>query len=175
MGWYGSFARTKTERINEVLKECTWKNENTTSQLISKRTSPSGVWTLQKIQYKDSEPEYVLCVHMMHLSDGQWMVKSISLCAGPGDIDCPASLVDQWYKLCNGVMPNEYASNWYDKWKKQNEVNIKSKSLKENDKLIVYGNEVHFVKWYNKSKSKFVGIREGRQFWYHTKGITEIF
>jgi len=173
MGSWATNAKTKAERCKEIENDCNWENENSKSQLLGKRVTTSGLWTLQKITDKDNS-EYIHTIHIMNKNDGQWWVKSIYTGCGPCYYDCPKSLVKQWLKLKDNQFENEYETNWYHTWKAYDEKWEQAQSLKTGD-VITCGNEkVKFLHWYTKNHNKLVGAREidGKMFWYYTYGIT---
>jgi hypothetical protein len=178
MGSFATFAETKTERTKEVLEECTWDNEHSSSELFGKRVTNSGVWTLQKIHKKLTlETHYVLVIHLLNKEGGQWWVKDLSVDCHPYCYDCPRTLVKEWYTLNEGNFINKYEKEWYEKWTEYEDLYQSLKKIKSGDQVQIGSRVIAFKYWSNKSKSKFVGHEASdpaKLFQYRTQNVTEV-
>jgi hypothetical protein len=178
MGWWGSnSATTKSERISELVDETTWNNEKSSSEVIAKASVNGGAWTLQQVTNKATNKAIAYLVfNKIHLSEGQYMVKSMTTDECPYYFNCSKRMVDKWLKINQGRELSEYAQKWYSNWLNVRISNKLINALKLDD-IVILGssNEIIFKYWYNKSKTQFVGVNDAKKtFRYKVERITGV-
>jgi hypothetical protein len=173
MGWWGSnTANSKSERINELVREYTWDNDKNSSEVVTKASVNGGAWTLQKIVVKRTNKVIgQLMFNHMFCDKGQYCVKTVSV-GWTGIYNCSKRMVNKWLKLNELTELTKEEKEWYQRWQERQ----KALELKRGD-FVVLGtsNKIKFLYWYNKSKTQLVGINEDNNtFRYNIDRISKI-